>query len=88
MEHVSEAASDSSLKDIHIIKAESFSAQQRPKFLPSGKCKYFQSLRYKVPAFAKNDTDTQYCATFLKLQSSRLRRLLFPRSVHKAHHCR
>lgn len=68
MEHVSEAASDSSLKDIYIIKAESFSAQQRPKFLPSGKCKYSQSLSYKVSAFAKNDIDTQYCAMFLKLQ--------------------
>lgn len=72
MEHVSEAPYDFSLKEIYIIKPKSFFAQQRLKFLASGKCKNSQSLCYKVSAIAKNYTDTQYCATFLKLQFSNL----------------
>lgn len=84
MEHVSETAYDFSLKEIYIIKAKSFSAQQRLKFLPSGKCKYSQSLSYKVSAFAKNDVDIQYCAAFLKPRCSNLRNVLFPHFVHKA----
>lgn len=72
MEQVSEAAYDFSLKEIYIIKAKSFFAQQRLKFLTSGKCKNSQSLGYKVSAIAKNYIDIQYCATFLKLQCSNL----------------
>jgi len=66
------AAYSNLFKEIYIIKAKSFFVHQRLKFLTSGKCTNSQSLRYKVLAIAKNDTNTQYCATFLKLQCNNL----------------